>query len=185
MAKKKFYLTTAIPYVNAKPHIGHALEYVIADSIHRYLELQGADVRIVSGSDENAIKNVNAAEKTGEPVQKFLDKNSKIFSDFYKLLEVDLDEFRRGTDKRHHWPGVQKLWKLADKAGDIYKKKYKGLYCIGCAQFKTEKELVNGKCPIHNTRPELVEEENYFFNLSKYEKSTFRFNRIRQIQSFS
>ena len=169
MVKKKFYLTTAIPYVNAKPHIGHALEYVIADAIHRYYELQGYDVRIVSGGDENALKNVQAAEKAKVPVQKFLDQNSKIFADFYKILEVELDEFRRGTDEKYHWPGVQKLWELADKAGDIYKKKYKGLYCVGCEEFKTEKDLVEGKCPIHDKKPEIVEEENYFFKLSRYQ----------------
>ena len=169
MAKKKFYLTTAIPYVNARPHLGHALEYVIADTIHRYYELAGYDVHLVSGADENAIKNVQAAEAAGLEPKKFLNKYSKIFADFYKLLEVDLDEFRRGTDEKKHWPGVQKLWKLVGKAGDIYKKKYKGLYCIGCASFKTEKDLVNGKCPEHDTKPEVVEEENYFFRLSKYQ----------------
>ena len=169
MTKKKLYLTTAIPYVNAAPHIGHALEYVIADAIHRHLELQGHDVLIVSGADENALKNVQAAEKAGVPVQNFLDKNSQIFADFYKALEVDLDEFRRGTDKKYHWPGVQKLWALADATGDIYKKKYKGLYCVGCEEFKTEKDLVGGICPAHNKKPEVVEEENYFFRLSKYQ----------------
>lgn len=166
---KKFYLTTAIPYVNAAPHIGHALEYVIADAIHRYYELVGSNVYIVSGADENALKNVQAAEKAGVPVQKFLDKNSEIFADFYKILGVNLDEFRRGTDKKLHWPGVQELWKLADKSGDIYKKKYKGLYCVGCEEFKTEKDLIDGKCPAHNKKPEVVEEENYFFKLSKYQ----------------
>lgn len=169
MAKKKFYLTTAIPYVNARPHTGHALEYVIADAVHRYYELVGYDVRIISGADENALKNVQAAEKAKIPVQKFLDKNSKIFADFYKILGVELDEFRRGTDKKFHWPGVQKLWKLADKAGDIYKKKYKGLYCVGCEEFKKDIDLVNGKCPDHDRVPEVVEEENYFFKLSKYQ----------------
>jgi len=169
MVKKKFYLTTAIPYVNAHPHAGHALEYVIADAIHRYHELIGENVRIVSGADENALKNIQAAEKAGKPVQKFLDENSKNFADFYKLLEVELDEFRRGTDRTYHWPGVQKLWELANRAGDIYKKKYKGLYCIGCEEFKTEKDLVDGKCPAHDRKPETVEEENYFFKLSSYQ----------------
>ena len=131
MTKKKLYLTTAIPYVNAAPHIGHALEYVIADAIHRYFEFKGLDVRIVSGADENALKNVQAAEKERVPVQNFLDKNSRIFADFYKVLGVNLDEFRRGTDQKYHWPGVQKLWKLADATGDLYKKKYKRLYCVG------------------------------------------------------
>lgn len=168
MTKKK-YITTAIPYVNARPHVGHALEYVITDAIHRYYESGGYDVYLVSGADENALKNVQAAEAAGEEIQKFLDKNSKIFADFYKLLEIDLDEFRRGTDQKYHWPGVQKLWELVDKNGDIYKKKYKGLYCVGCASFKTEKDLVNGKCPEHDIKPEIVEEENYFFKLSKYQ----------------
>jgi len=170
MAKKKYYLTTAIPYVNAKPHIGHALEYVISDAIYRYHKLVGHDTRLVSGADENALKNVIAAENAGMKPAKFLDKYSKIYSDFYKLLEVNLDEFRRGTDQEKHWPGVQKLWKLANESGDIYKKKYKGLYCLGCASFKKEKDLVDGKCPDHDKKPELVEEENYFFKLSKYQQ---------------
>ncbi len=168
----KYYITTAIPYVNAKPHIGHALEYVIADAIHRYNELSGKDVFFVSGADENAIKNVLAAEKAGVKPARFLDEYSKMFKDFYNLLGVDLDEFRRATDKKLHWPGVQKLWKLADKSGDIYKKKYKGHYCVGCASFKTKKDLIDGKCPDHDKKPEIVEEENYFFKLSKYQKKT-------------
>jgi len=168
--KDKYYLTTAIPYVNAKPHIGHALEYVIADAIHRYQELIGKDTYFVSGADENAIKNIQAAREAKMEPKKFLDKHSKIFEDFYSLLGADLDEFRRGTDSELHWPGVQKIWKLADKNGDIYKKKYVGLYCVGCASFKTEKDLVNGKCPDHDKKPEKVEEENYFFKLSKYQE---------------
>jgi methionyl-tRNA synthetase len=167
---KKYYLTTAIPYVNARPHVGHALEYVVADAIHRYYEEKGYDTRLVSGADENALKNVQAAESAGEKVQKFLDKHSQIFEEFYRKLGVNLDEFRRGSDQNLHWPGVQKLWELADKAGDIYKKKYKGLYCVGCEAFKTEKELADGKCPDHDAKPQVVEEENYFFRLSKYEK---------------
>ena len=170
MAKKKFYITTAIPYVNAKPHIGHALEYAIADAIHRFYELTGHEVRLVSGADENALKNVQAAEKVQVKVKTFLDKNSIAFKNFYKLLDVQLDEFRRGTDENNHWPGVHKLWNLVNKNGDIYKKKYKGYYCIGCASFKTKKDLENGKCPNHDKKPELVEEENYFFKLSKYQK---------------
>jgi methionyl-tRNA synthetase len=172
--KHDFYLTTAIPYVNAKPHIGHALEYVVADSIYRYHKLNGEEVRIVSGADENALKNVQAAEKAGKPIQEFLDENSSAFKDFYKLLEVDLDEFRRGSDKKRHWPGVQKLWELTDKNGDIYKKKYKGLYCVGCEEFKTEKDLVDGKCPIHDKKPDTVEEDNYFFRLSKYQNALLK-----------
>lgn len=171
---KKFYLTTAIPYVNAKPHIGHALEYVIADAIHRYHEQIGQNVYFVSGADENALKNVQAAEKEGIEVQNFLDKNSKIFEDFYKLLNVNLDVFRRGTDRQKHWPGVQKLWEAAYKNGDIYKKRYKGLYCVGCESFKTPKDLVAGRCPDHDRKPEIIEEENYFFKLNKYQDTLLK-----------
>lgn len=184
MTKKKYYLTTAIPYVNAKPHIGHALEYVVSDAIYRYFKIIGYDARLVSGADENALKNVLAAEAVGMYPVKFLDKHSKIFSDFYKLLQVNLDEFRRGTDKEKHWPGVQKLWNLADKNGDIYKKKYKGLYCVGCASFKTEKDLVDGKCPDHDKKPDLVEEENYFFKLSKYQKKLIEIIESGEYQIF-
>lgn len=169
MTGNKFYLTTAIPYVNAKPHIGHALEYVIADVIHRYKEHMGKDVFFVSGADENALKNVQAAEKEKIEPTKFLDKYSKMFKDFFTLLDVNLDEYRRGTDQKFHWPGVQELWRLADKSGDIYKKKYRGSYCIGCEEFKTKKDLVNGKCPEHDKKPEIIEEENYFFRLGKYQ----------------
>jgi len=173
----KFYLTTAIPYVNAKPHLGHALEYVQADVVNRYHRLIGDESFFVSGADENALKNVQAAEKEGLAPARFLDKYSKIFADFYKLLGANLDEFRRGTDQKKHWPGVQKLWRAVvendkdrpENEKIIYKKKYSGLYCVGCESFKTEKDLVDGKCPDHNRVPERVEEENYFFRLSKFQ----------------
>lgn len=167
---ENIYLTTAIPYVNAKPHVGHALEYVIADAFRRYYQLSGYQTRLVSGADENALKNVRAAEKAGMETQAFLDKHAQIFKEFYDLLNVELDEFRRGTDKEKHWPGVQKLWTLAEQNGDIYTKKYSGLYCVGCESFKAEKDLVDGKCPDHGVEPEFVEEENYFFKLSNYQE---------------
>lgn len=165
----KFYLTTAIPYVNAKPHIGHALEYVQADVVRRFHKLSGDDVRLISGADENALKNVQAAEKAGMDVQKFLDQNSEVFRKFYQDLGVKLDEFRRGTDQKFHWPGVQELWKRCNASGDLYKKTYKGLYCVGCEQFYLPKDLVHRKCPTHLKEPEEVEEENYFFKLSRYQ----------------
>lgn len=169
MNKKKFYITTAIPYVNAKPHIGHALEYVQADVIRRYHELIGDRVYFVSGADENALKNVLAAEKEGLEPQVFLKKYSDIFKDFYRLLGAELDVFLRGTDQKLHWPGVQELWKQCAAAGDLYSKQYSGLYCVGCESFKTEKDLIKGKCPNHNKKPDLVTEENYFFRLAKYQ----------------
>ncbi|MCL5784769.1 MAG: methionine--tRNA ligase [Patescibacteria group bacterium] len=167
---KKFYITTAIPYVNGLPHVGHSLEYFQADTVRRYHRLKGYDTLLLSGADENALKNVQAAEKEGLPVQQFLDRNSKIWHDTYEFLGVHLDVFQRGSDQKKHWPGVQKLWKLCAENGDIYKKAYEGLYCVGCESFKTEGELVDGLCPIHQKKPELVKEENYFFKLSKYQE---------------
>jgi methionyl-tRNA synthetase len=165
----KYFLTTAIPYVNGVPHVGHSLEYFQADAIRRYHQLLGEETLLLSGADENALKNVQAAEKEGLPINEYLDKYSKIWHDTYELLGVHLDVFQRGSDKDKHWPGVQKLWKLCINAGDIYKKSYEGLYCIGCEAFKTEGELVNELCPEHQTKPEKVSEENYFFKLSKYQ----------------
>lgn len=170
----KFYLTTAIPYVNGRPHMGHTLEYFQADTVRKYHQLLGEDTLLLSGADENALKNVQAAEKEGLPIPEFLDKYSKIWEDIYELVGVHLDVFQRGSDQKKHWPGVQNFWKLCEEAGDIYKKFYEGLYCIGCEAFKTEGELVNGLCPIHQKAPEKVSEENYFFRLSKYADSLIR-----------
>lgn len=166
----KFYITTAIPYVNGKPHIGHTLEYFQADAIKRYHELLGEEALLLSGADENALKNVQAAEKENLPIEEYLDKYSKIWKETYDLVGVHLDVFQRGSDQKKHWPGVQKLWKLCLENGDIYKKSYTGLYCVGCESFKTEDELVNEFCPIHQKKPDSVSEENYFFRLSKYQQ---------------
>lgn len=165
----KFYLTTAIPYVNGKPHIGHTLEYFQADAVRRYQQLLGKKTLMLSGADENALKNVQAAEKENIPVQEFLDKSSEVWKKAYADLDIPLDVFQRGSDQEKHWPGVQKLWELCTKNGDIYKKAYTGLYCVGCESFKTDKELVNGLCPEHQKAPEKIVEENYFFKLSAYQ----------------
>lgn len=165
----KFYITTAIPYVNGKPHIGHALEYFQADVIRNYHKLIGDETLLLSGADENALKNVKTAEEEGIPTQELLDRNSQIFKESFELLGIKLDVFERGSDASHHYPGVQKLWQLCEKNGDIYKKAYTGLYCVGCESFKTEKELVDGKCPEHLKTPEEITEENYFFKLKNYQ----------------
>lgn len=168
----KFYLTTAIPYVNAKPHIGHALEFIQADVIARYHKVLGDDVRLLSGGDENALKNVQAAEKEGKPVQEFVDTNSQIFADLAEALHIQFDVFQKGSNQETHYPSSQHLWELCEKSGDIYKKSYKGLYCVGCETFYTKEELdANGECYEHPGKQlEEVEEENYFFKLSKYQK---------------
>jgi methionyl-tRNA synthetase len=168
MPKNRFYITTAIPYVNAAPHIGFALEIVQADVIARYHRLIGDDTFFLTGTDENALKNVQSAEKAGEPVKEFVDRNSQRFEDLKGALNISFDDFIRTTEERHV-KGAQKLWQACDP-DDIYQKEYRGLYCVGCEQFYTEKELVGGKCPEHGTVPEIVEEENYFFRLSKYQK---------------
>jgi len=170
----KFYITTAIPYVNAAPHVGHALEFVQADTIARVHRLLGDDTRLLSGGDENALKNVQAAEKAGVPVQEFIDKNSALFEDLAKKLNVQFDVFQKGSDKEHHYVASQKLWKLCEH--DIYKKSYEGLYCIGCEQYYTKDELnENGECFEHpGKKLELVKEENYFFKLSRYQDTLMK-----------
>ncbi|MDP1710761.1 MAG: methionine--tRNA ligase [candidate division WWE3 bacterium] len=168
MTKNKFYVTTAIPYVNAAPHIGFALEIVQTDVLARYHRPVGDDTYFLTGTDENALKNVQAAEKAGVPVKEFVDRNSQRFEDLKGALNLSFDDFIRTTEDRHI-RGAQKLWQACDP-DDIYKKNYRGLYCVGCEQFYTEKELIDGKCPEHDTAPETVEEENYFFRLSKYQK---------------
>lgn len=170
---QKFYLTAAIPYVNAKPHLGHVLEWFQADTMVRYQKLLGKDAFFTCGADENSLKNVQAAEKVGKEPQAWLDEYALIFQEAFQNFGVELNSFRRGSDQEKHWPGVQKLWNLCRH--DMYKKTYKGLYCVGCEQFYTEEELIDGKCPEHLTVPEVVEEENWFFKLSKYQ------NQIQQL----
>lgn len=166
----KFYLTSAIPYVNAKPHIGHALEFIQADTIARYQKLVGNDVKFLCGSDENALKNVQSAEKAGVPLQEFIDTNARLFEDLAEKLDVGFDVFQKGSSENHH-VASQKLWELCDKAGDIYRKQYKGLYCLGCEEFKSPSDLnEQGECPEHPGKQlEEIAEENYFFKLSKYQ----------------
>ncbi len=166
----KFYITTAIPYVNAPPHVGHALEFVQADVIKRFRKLLGDDVLLLSGGDENALKNVQAAEEEGTPIQEFVDKNSQLFRNLAKKLNVEFDVFQKGSDTKHH-ESSQALWERCFDAGDIYKKAYEGLYCVGCEQFYTPAELnEKGECIEHpGKKLEEVKEENYFFRLSKYQ----------------
>jgi methionyl-tRNA synthetase len=175
MAKKTFYLTTAIDYVNAAPHIGHAFEKVLADAIARWHRLQGDKVWFLTGTDENAQKNVQAAKEAGIPVKEFVDKNSQFFIQLCKELNLSNDDFIRTTEKRHV-KICQEIIEKANKKGDIYKGIYEGLYCSGCEGYKTEKDLVNGKCPEHPNRPiTVIKEDAYFFKLSKYKKQIEKF----------
>jgi len=166
---KKFYITTALPYVNAGPHLGHVLEYIQTDTIARYHRLKNEEVFLLTGSDENSLKNVQAAEAKGIPIQELCNENTAKFIEIIEKIGFSHNNFIRTSNKKEHWPGVQKLWKLCYKNGDIYKKKYTGLYCVGCEAFYKEEELEDGLCPEHKKPLEIVEEENYFFRLSKYQ----------------
>ncbi|MEK7099097.1 MAG: methionine--tRNA ligase [Patescibacteria group bacterium] len=168
--RKKFYLTTAIPYVNDRPHLGHALEFVQADVLMRYHRGRGEDTLLLSGADENALKNVQAAEKAGIPVRDFIETNARLFGELAERLNVHFDVFQRGSDTAHHYPASQELWRRCAAAGDIYKKSYEGLYCLGCEAFYKREELTpEGECYEHPGRKlEMVAEENYFFRLSRY-----------------
>jgi len=167
----KFYIT-AIPYVNAKPHCGHALEFVQVDVLRRYHRSLGEETLSLSGGDENALKNVQAAEKAGRPLQEFIDENTEAFRQLAIKLNSEFDVWQKSSDQKHHFPSSQKLWELCFKNGDIYKKPYRGLYCVGCEAFYTYEELnEKGECPEHTGKKlEEVEEENYFFALSKYQE---------------
>ncbi len=171
---KKFYVTTAIDYVNARPHIGHAFEKVLADALARWRKLKGDKVFFLTGTDENAQKNALAAKEAGIPVKKFVDKNSKIFIELCDKLNVSYDRFIRTTEQEHIKKSQEIFKKVFDK-GEIYKGKYEGHYCVGCEFFITERNLVNGKCPEHNKKPEWLSEEAYFFKLSKYKNKLIKF----------
>jgi methionyl-tRNA synthetase len=145
------------------------LEFVQADAIARYQKSKGKEVALVTGADENSLKNVQAAEKEGITAQQLCDRNSDVFRQMADKVGLSYTCFRRTSDKELHWPGVQRIWKLCEKSGDVYKKKYSGLYCVGCEAFYEPEELQDGVCPEHKVAPERVEEENYFFRLSKYQ----------------
>jgi methionyl-tRNA synthetase len=164
-----WYVTTAIPYVNARPHIGFALELALTDALARFHRLRGEDVWFLTGTDDNSLKNVQAAEREGLTPRALVDRNTEYFVDLEARLRISNDDFIRTSAEARHAEGVRKLWEACARNGDIYAKPYRGLYCVGCEQFYTEDELVDGLCPEHLTRPEVVEEENYFFRLSRYQ----------------
>lgn len=167
---KTIFISTSIPYVNAAPHIGHALEFVQADAVARWRRLRGDAVFFLSGTDDNALKNVTAAEAAKVPVRQWVDTHAEQFATLGKLLNISNDDFIRTSVDERHRLGAQKLWTSCRK-DDIYKKNYKGLYCLGCEEFKQQGELKSGECLEHpGKKLELVEEENYFFRLSRYQK---------------
>ncbi len=170
MSKNKFYITTSIAYTNAFPHIGFALELIQADVMARYQRLSAKDVFFLTGTDEHGQKIVKAAEKVGKSPEDFCGEISAQFKKLKDVLNLSNDDFIRTADQERHWPVVRKVWLKLKENGDIYQKKYQGLYCVGCEAFITKKDLIEGKCRIHQKEPEEIEEENYFFKLSKYAK---------------
>jgi len=172
---KKYYLTTTLPYVNAEPHIGFALEIVQADALARFHRLLGEEVIFNFGTDEHGQKIYQKARGLGKDPQKYCDEYAAKFDALKKALSLSHNRFIRTTDP-HHIKAAQEFWKLCDKNGDIYKKLYKTKYCVGCELEKTDSELVDNKCPLHpNQNLEIIEEENYFFRFSKYQKPLLDF----------
>jgi len=173
--KEKFYITTTLPYVNADPHIGFALEIIQADVIARYHRNNGFDVFFNTGTDEHGLKIFRGAEQENLAPQRYCDIYAEKNKKLKDALNLSYNNFIRTTDE-HHIKAAQEFWNLCYKNGDIYKKNYKIKYCVGCELEKTESELVDGKCPIHpNKEVEIIEEENYFFKYSKYQKTLLEF----------
>ena len=162
-----FFITTPIYYVNAKPHLGHAYTTVVADAMARYHKLIGEDTMFLTGTDEHGDKIVQAAEKQGQTPKEFVDDISARFRALWPKLDVANDRFVRTTDPEHI-SAVQAFLQKVYDAGDIYFGEFGGHYCYGCERFYTEKELENGLCPQHLTKPEFISEKNYFFRMSKY-----------------
>jgi methionyl-tRNA synthetase len=173
---KSFYITTTLPYVNSDPHIGFAMELVRADVIARAKKLQGYDVFFNTGTDEHGQKLFSDSQKAGEDVKVYIDRYAKQFLGLKDLLQISNDvHFIRTTDLNHE-NGAQEFWKICDQKGFIYKKTYKIKYCVGCELEKTDSELVDNKCPIHPNRElELIDEENYFFKFSSFQKPLLEF----------
>ncbi|HET9171157.1 MAG TPA: methionine--tRNA ligase [Actinospica sp.] len=168
MSARRTYITTTIPYVNARPHLGFALELVQADVLARRGRQRGEEVRAVTGTDDNSLKNVLAAEVEGVAVHELVARNAGAFEGLRGPLDLSFDDFIRTSSDPRHRSGVERLWGLCDARGDLYRRHYSGLYCVGCEQFYAPADLVDGLCPDHRTEPQVVTEENWFFRLSRY-----------------
>lgn len=170
MSTNRFYLTTPIYYVNDRPHVGHAYTTIIADALARYHRLRGAEVRFVTGTDENSQKNVEAMEKAGETdLQAYLDRMAGAWKTTWSEIGITFDDFIRTTEPRH-LAGVERFWKAVEASGDLEKRTYESMYCVGCEGFKTPSDMnEEGRCPLHpNKELTKVQEENWFFKLTNY-----------------
>lgn len=173
--KKSFYITTTLPYVNADPHIGFAMELIHADVIARAKKLQGHEVFFNTGTDEHGQKIFEAAQKAGKDVQEYVDYYAGKFEELKKALNLSNDTFIRTTDE-HHVRAAQEIWNRCKANGDIYEKEFEGLYCVGCERFLSQRDIVDGKCNIHKwATPEVLKEKNWFFRFNKYEKELLEY----------
>jgi methionyl-tRNA synthetase len=168
MSAQRTYITTTIPYVNARPHLGFALELVQADVLARHARRRGDHVRALTCTDDNSLKNVLAAQAEGVAVQELVDRNAAAFAALREPLALSFDNFIRTSSDPRPRAGVEKLWQRCAESGDLYRKHYEGFYCVGCEGFYTPEDLLDGRCPEHGTEPRLVSEENWFFRLSRY-----------------
>lgn len=193
--ENKFYITTTLPYVNAQPHAGFAMEIIEADVLARFNRQMGKDVFFNTGTDEHGLKLFRKAEELGMNVQDYVDQQAENFKTLKNVLNISYDNFIRTTDQ-HHILAAREFWKRCEANGDIYKKSYKTKYCVGCESEKTDSDLVDGKCCDHpNMEIEIIEEENYFFRFSKYQKPLLDLyeknpefvlpkNRLKEIKNF-
>ena len=166
----KFYITTAIDYVNGAPHIGHAYEKILTDIIYRHFKQRIDKTFFLTGTDEHGIKIQKTAKELGITPKELCDENSSKFKAAWAQLGIEYDKFIRTTDD-YHERAVQGIFERLLKQGDIYKNSYEGYYCSGCECFLNQKDLdEEGNCPIHQRKPEIVSEENYFFELTKYKE---------------
>lgn len=159
------FISTAIPFVNAEPHLGFAYELVLADILARHRRRRGRDVRLQTGTDDNSLKNVVAAARAGVPVRTFVDTTTAAFRALAPLLDVAPDDFLATSRDPRHRPAVERLWRACQARGDLYRRTYRGRYCAGCEAFVEDDIVI---CAEHGTAPEIVEETNWFFRLSRY-----------------
>jgi len=167
---RTLFVSTAIPYVNAPPHLGFALEMVLADALARHARTRGERVHFVTGTDENSLSNVRAAEAAGVDVRALVEANAARYRALDRVVGASFDDFVRTSVDPRHAPAVHALWRACERAGDLERRTYSGLYCVGCEQFYGADELEAGLCPEHRTAPEPVDEDNWFFRLSRYER---------------
>jgi methionyl-tRNA synthetase len=165
----KFYLTTAIDYVNSRPHLGTAYEKIAADVIARYKRLCGVDTRFMMGNDEHSQNVFQRAQELNKDPLAFCDEMESAFREVWGRLDISFDDFIRTTESRHRVAVTTLVSRIA-KAGDIYEGFYEGWYCVSCEAFKQEKDLINGNCPVHQKPPDWIKEKNYFFRLSRYQQ---------------